>query len=118
MKNLPEIIWLNLGDRVEQDDDFRKYSCVTWSEEKIFDNDIEYVRKSEWISVNERLPEERKVVLCYMPGMKDNYAEKDMYFDIAVLLEGEFVNLDAEIIHPSHWMPIPIPQLNPEKEEI
>lgn len=117
MKNLPDKIYLNLGDECPYNADFRNLSEVTWSENKVNDNDVEYVRKSEWISVNERLPEERKVVLCYMPGMKDNYAEKDMYFDIAVLLEGEFVNLDAEIIHPSHWMPIPIPQLNPEKEE-
>lgn len=70
----------------------------------------------QWISVDEQLPEEKKAVLCYMPDMKDNYAEKDMYFDMAILLECEFVNLDAEVIHPSHWMPIPIPQLNPEKE--
>lgn len=70
----------------------------------------------QWISVDERLPEEKKAVLCYMPDMKDSYADKDMYFDMAILLEGEFINLDAEVIHPSHWMPIPIPPLNPEKE--
>lgn len=76
----------------------------------------EYALASQWISVEERLPEERKAVLCYMPDMKDTYAEKDMYFDMAILLEGEFVNLDADVIHPSHWMPIPIPPLSPEKE--
>lgn len=70
----------------------------------------------QWISVDERLPEEKKAVLCYMPDMKDSYADKDMYFDMVILLEGEFINLDAEVIHPSHWMPIPIPPLNPEKE--
>lgn len=82
-----------------------------------WDKGAEWALSSQWISIDERLPEEKKAVLCYMPGMKDNYAEKDMYFDMAILLEGEFVNLDAEVIHPSHWMPIPIPQLNPEKEE-
>jgi hypothetical protein len=82
-----------------------------------WDNGAEWALSSQWISVDEQLPEEKKAVLCYMPDMKDNYAEKDMYFDMAILLECEFVNLDAEVIHPSHWMPIPIPQLNPEKEE-
>lgn len=70
----------------------------------------------QWVSVDVHLPEEKKAVLCYMPDMKDNCAEKDMYFDMAILLDGEFINLDAEIIHPTHWMPIPIPPLNPEKE--
>lgn len=82
-----------------------------------WDKGAEWALSSQWISVDERLPEEKKAVLCHKPDMKDNYAEKDMYFDMAILLEGEFVNLDAEVIHPSHWMPIPIPQLNPEKEE-
>lgn len=64
----------------------------------------------------ERLPEEKKVILCYIPDMEDTYSEKDMYFDLAILLEGSFVNLDAEEIHPSHWMSIPIPQMNTSKE--
>ncbi len=65
--------------------------------------------QSMWRSVEEELPEENKVVLCFMPDMKDNYAENDAYFDIAILLEGEFINLDAETIHPTHWMQIPMP---------
>lgn len=84
--------------------------------EDAFKAGASYALSNQWIPVDERLPEEKKAILCYMPDMKDTYAEKDMYFDMAVLLEGEFVNLDADVIHPSHWMPIPIPQLNPEKE--
>lgn len=52
-----------------------------------------------------------EILESYMPDMKDNYAEKDMYFDIAILLEGEFINLDAVIVRPTYWMPIPIPPL-------
>lgn len=45
MKNLPEQIYLNLGDGlIEEDTDFRKLSDVTWSEKKQFDNDMRYVR--------------------------------------------------------------------------
>lgn len=67
--------------------------------------------QSMWRCVEEELPEEKKVVLCFMPDMKDNYAEDDAYLDIAILLEGEFINLDAETIHPTHWMPITPPSL-------
>lgn len=77
--------------------------------------------QSMWRSVEVELPEEKKVVLCFMPDMKDNYAEDDAYFDIAILLEGEFINLDAETIHPTHWMPITPPSLpdtNTEKRYI
>ncbi len=75
--------------------------------------------QSMWRSVEEELPEEKKVVLCFMPDMKDNYAENDAYFDIAILLDGEFINLDAETINPTHWMPITPPSLpdtNTEKK--
>lgn len=56
MNNIPEKIWLNLGEEVPEDADFRDLSEVTWSENKIFDKDVEYVRKSEWINAKERLP--------------------------------------------------------------
>lgn len=42
MKNLPKRIYLNIGDGVPDDADFRDLSEVTWSEERMFDNDIEY----------------------------------------------------------------------------
>ena len=75
--------------------------------------------QSMWRSVEEELPEEKKVVLCFMPDMKDPYAVNDAYFDISILLEGEFINLDAETIHPTHWMRIPtpsLPDINTEKK--
>lgn len=43
MKNLPKRIYLNIGDGVPEDVDFRDLSEVTWSEERMFDSDIEYV---------------------------------------------------------------------------
>ncbi len=66
---------------------------------------------SQWKDPKVELPEEKKPVLCFMADMKDPYAEKNSYFDMAILLEGEFINLDAEIVRPTFWMPIPIPSL-------
>lgn len=43
MKNLPKRIYLNIGDGVPDDTDFRDLEEVTWSEERVFDNDIEFV---------------------------------------------------------------------------
>lgn len=64
MKNLPESIYLNIGDEVPADSDFRELSEVTWSEEKVFDNDIAFTHKPQWISVEEELPEEERLVLA------------------------------------------------------
>lgn len=66
MKNLPKRIYLNIGDGVPDDANFHDLSEVTWSEERMFDNDIEYVRKSEWIPVREQLPEPMQCVLAWI----------------------------------------------------
>ncbi len=66
---------------------------------------------SQWKDPKVELPEEKKPVLCVMTDMKDPYAEKNSYFDMAILLEGVFINLDAEIVRPTFWMPIPFPPL-------
>lgn len=47
MKNLPKRIYLNIGDEVPDDADFRDLAEVTWSEEQIHDNDIPYRRALE-----------------------------------------------------------------------
>ncbi len=55
MKNIPDKIYLNLGidcEPVFEDEnvDFKELSEVTWSQDKIGCNDIEYVRKevTDW----------------------------------------------------------------------
>lgn len=48
MKNVPDRIFINLGDYDEEyteEDDFNELGEVTWCMDKIFPNDIEYVRK-------------------------------------------------------------------------
>lgn len=45
MKNIPKRIFLNLGE-IEHSGvkDFKELSEITWSEERVFDSDIEYIR--------------------------------------------------------------------------
>ena len=47
MKNIPEKIYLQVGEDVEQDEDFHNLyrEAVSWCDERIFHNDIEYIRK-------------------------------------------------------------------------
>lgn len=47
MKNVPERIYLNIGDGVPNDVDFRDLEEVTWSDERINDSDIQFVRAKE-----------------------------------------------------------------------
>lgn len=109
MKNLPKKIYLNLGDGCFDDADFRDISEVTWSEEKVNDTDVEYVRKSQWISVDERLPEDDETVLTYSSYgyVLAYYSEQDRMW---------FAYGNYGDINPTHWLPIP--PLNPEKEEV
>ena len=45
MKNIPKRIFLNLGDIQDLGvKDFKELSDVTWSEDRVFDSDIEYIR--------------------------------------------------------------------------
>jgi hypothetical protein len=44
MKNIPEKIYLNIGEDHSLIDDFNDLSDVTWCQDQIDDKDIEYVR--------------------------------------------------------------------------
>lgn len=109
MNNIHEKIWLNLGDEVPDDADFHDLSEVTWSENKIFDKDVEYVRKSEWINAKERLPEDGELVLVFLDGSRfTGYYD---YEDEMWYIDGIGSYEPTEI---SHWFPIP--KLNTEKQ--
>lgn len=43
MKNIPKKIYLQIGEDNGIIDDFNKLSEVTWCEDKINDNDLEYI---------------------------------------------------------------------------
>lgn len=46
IRNVPERIFLVLGDGIfDGSEDFDELSEVTWSKERVYPNDIEFVRK-------------------------------------------------------------------------
>ena len=52
MKNIPERIYLQIGDLTDKDDkniDFNELSDVCWCSEKIFKMDIEFIRKPDTV---------------------------------------------------------------------
>lgn len=111
MKNIPEKIYLNLGEDCPADVDFRDLSEVTWSETKVFPNDIEYARKTEWVSVNERLPEDERYFYL-VADVRMNPLGVDC---AEYTYETHVFSRNGQILHPTHWCPIP--PLNTEKGE-
>lgn len=107
MNNIPEKIWLNLGEEVSEDADFRDLSEVTWSENKVFDKDVEYVRKSEWINAKERLPEDGEWVIIVVgeDGVQTAvWNETHQCWDDD---EGDDVEYEKDVV--TMWMSIPEP---------
>lgn len=105
MKNLPERIYLNIGDECPDDVDFRELSEVTWSEERVSDNDIQYQRQSEWISVEDKIPPSTTVLLCAS-------MMQDVSMALCVFIKGRFMIYDRTFkydkeFYPTHWMFIP-----------
>lgn len=111
MKNIPERIYLNLGDSVPENADFRDLSEVTWSEDRVTDNDVEYALASQWISVDERLPEDDRYFYLVADARMD-----PLGVDCAeYTCEDKLFSRHGKILHPTHWLPIP--PLAPKKEK-
>lgn len=58
VKNIPEQIYLQIGEEIEMDDveDFENIQNnyeITWCKDKINDNDIEYIHKDKLLSEKE-----------------------------------------------------------------
>lgn len=58
MKNKPKTIYLVLGDSVSKGDDFEDI-CeeVCWCQDRVFPDDIEYIRKDLYDSLKKRYDE-------------------------------------------------------------
>lgn len=76
---------------------------------------IDLVRGSEWVSVDERLPEENTDVLCTQYAYMDE--NKGRYQMVGFRIDDEWFSssIDDEpesCFTPTHWMPLPSPPTN------
>jgi len=139
MKNIPQKIYLQIGEDAEDAESFDDLSDVCWCADKINQNDIEYtltpviskeggqqdipMEKDNWIKVEDKKPEEDKWVLVfngYWTGVAKynedkNYdpADEDDY------REPEWEDETTEYFSPipTHWQPLPNPPSPKEEKE-
>lgn len=105
MKNIPNTIYLNIGENVSNIKDFKDLEEVTWSENKATGDDIPYILKSEWHDIRKHpkdIPENpnAQYVAVYYDG---DYA----------LFNYEGINevIDCPLIRPLYWMELPLIKL-------
>lgn len=113
MKNVPEKIYLNLGQMTEgewdevKDQDFNSLRNdweITWCEDKVFEHDIEFVRAdiaATWHSYEKEKPEKALMVFVIY---------KDTSIDISQTVEGKegFTLPKSERgYEPMYWMEMP-----------
>lgn len=83
MKNIPNTIFLNLGEDLEDFEDFNELGEVTWCTDKIGDGDIEYQRKPIWHDLKENpddLPKENIEVLIIVRRKYQKITFKAFYY--------------------------------------
>jgi hypothetical protein len=111
MKNIPHKIYLQIGDKEDLCgvQDFKDLHCgsVTWCEDKINDNDIEYNKNCGWRDAKKKLPNKNiESVLVVKNGnvttlVVDYYFYKNDYrnFDIIYwMLFLELFNFEEEYL--------------------
>lgn len=113
MKNLPKSIWLNFGTNgTGEDANFRELSEVTWSEEQIFSDDVQYFRKSQWISVDDKYPKHEPSVpdnkkTRYLVRVEIGSIMPTVGYCVAYVASKSRFNVDMDWNKVTHWMPIP-----------
>lgn len=75
-----------------------------------FDAGVSFALSQQWVSVEERLPEDDYDVIACIKEREDH----TLYCEIAYHFKGEWRTTNGEYIHPTHWFPIP--KLNNEKD--
>ena len=78
---------------------------------KAFIEGANFALSHQWVSVEERLPEESRTVLAYI----DNDDFRKLKIVLAHWDGEDWYTTRDEHIRPHYWLPIP--QLNPEKQE-
>jgi hypothetical protein len=103
MKNLPEKIYLQLGDY--EGSDFVEAMAedhVSFQNERIHESDIEYVL-NRWIPFEERQPEPGQLVAFLSEKISKPWA--GVYYSNTE----EFYASNSTYMNASHWLPLPEP---------
>jgi hypothetical protein len=72
MKNIPQKIYLQIGQGNEDEPDFSAFSEVTWSADKVFSNDIEFVLQQTPCTTQLPLVTELREILKTIEGVEEN----------------------------------------------
>ena len=88
-----------------------KLAALEYEQCKHFICKSDIISKSEWISVEDRLPEEKINCLVYY---KHAYCDNDGYWAIGITFyDGSKFQIDW-MYKVTHWMPIPEPPMGKE----
>ena len=105
MKNIPNKIFLNLGEDLEDFEDFNELGEVTWCADKVNDNDIEYQRKPIWHDLRKNpddLPKTNKDVLVMIRRAKYQEITVKACYDLSRWI---YQNWSNDVVLA--WMDIP-----------
>lgn len=98
----------HFGDKNLTDEEL---DCATYMPSENFsdgwDKGVDFALSHQWISVDERLPEDYRTVLAYI----DNDDFRKLKIALAHWDGEDWYDIKDRHIRPSHWLPIP--QLNP-----
>ena len=77
MKNIPERIYLQIGEDTPKDCNFEELDEVTWCQDHVSDNDIEYVRKEKVIEIIKKECEfnELESIACEIERLINKYCK-------------------------------------------
>lgn len=105
MKNIPNTIFLNLGEDLEDFEDFNELGEVTWCVDKIGDGDIEYQRKPIWHYLKKNpndLPKTNKDVMVMIRRAKYQEITVKACYDLSQWI---YQNWSNDVVLA--WMDIP-----------
>jgi hypothetical protein len=69
-----------------------------------------YRKQSDWISVDERLPEEKVMVLGFLKYVYEEGGSNEFILTMEISREGKFVPFNCSPVKKgivTHWMPLP-----------
>lgn len=123
MKNIPQKIYLQIGEGCPDDVCFDELSDVTWWDEKIFDNDIEYVHGGAWHDAesDDLPPYDKEVIVLRRDGdfrmICFAHRPNPNGYDCKSVLTGEIYHYNAEtfgkgwnIEHVKWWLNVELPK--------